>query len=213
MEEFQRLIEKHALELAKLIVLENGKNINEALAEVAKGNETVSYACSLPSIAQGKTLQVSTDVWCSDTRDPLGVVSCIVPFNFPFMVPMWTIPIALVLGNCVILKPSEKVPVTMNRVAQLFIEAGFPPGVFQIVNGAVDAAKSLMEHPQVKAVSFVGSSPVAKVVYNSCTSLQKRVLALGGAKNHLITLDDCHVPSAASDIVVSFAGVSYICVE
>ena len=206
MEEFQRLIEKNALDIAKLIVLENGKNINEALAEVAKGNETVSYACSLPSIAQGKTLQVSTDVYCTDKREPLGIVSSIVPFNFPFMVPMWTIPIALVLGNCIILKPSEKVPVTMNYIAQLFKDAGFPSGVFQIINGTADVAKKLLMHPQISAISFVGSSPVAKSIYTSCTSIQKRVLALGGAKNHLIALNDCHVPSTASDIVVSFAG-------
>lgn len=132
---FHSLVQKHAQELAQLIVLENGKNFNEALADVAKGNETVEYSCSLPQLAQGKVLQVSSNVSCSDRRDPLGVVCSIVPFNFPFMVPMWTIPIALVMGNTVILKPSEKVPMTMYRVLELFKEAGLPNGVLNVVQG------------------------------------------------------------------------------
>merc|ERR1719203_2149761 len=131
---FHSLINKHADELARLIVLENGKNIVEALADVAKGNETVEWACSLPQIAQGRILPVSGGISCRDDRVPLGVVASIVPFNFPLMVPMWTSPIALVMGNCVVLKPSEKVPCTMRRVCDLMIEAGFPKGVFNTVN-------------------------------------------------------------------------------
>lgn len=119
-------------ELADIVVKENGKNKMEALASVLKGNETVEYACSLPQLAQGRTLQVSRGITCHETRDPLGVVACVVPFNFPIMVPMWTIPIALTLGNCVILKPSEKVPLTMQRVAELLMQAGVPRGVFQV---------------------------------------------------------------------------------
>jgi acyl-CoA reductase-like NAD-dependent aldehyde dehydrogenase len=136
----------------------------------------------------------------------LGVVASIVPFNFPFMVPMWTVPIALVMGNCVIVKPSEKVPLTMRRVAELLAEAGVPPGVFSLVNGAKPAVEALIEHPTVQAVTFVGSSPVAKAVATRCRALHKKCTALGGAKNHLVALPDCDLPSAASDITVSFAG-------
>lgn len=206
MMKFHALVGQHAQELAELIVKENGKNITEALADVAKGNETVEYACSLPQLAQGKTLQVSGGVTCTDRRDPLGVVASIVPFNFPFMVPMWTVPIALVMGNTVILKPSEKVPLTMHRVATLFEQAGFPPGVFNMVQGTREAVEAIIDHPAIKAVTFVGSSPVAKIVSNRCRTLDKRCTALGGAKNHLITLPDCEQEGAASDICVSFAG-------
>jgi len=203
---FHSLIQKHAQELAEIIVMENGKNITEALADVAKGNETVEYACSLPQLAQGKKLRVSGQVSCEDRRDPLGIITSIVPFNFPFMVPMWTTPIALVLGNCVILKPSEKVPMTMRRVVSLMEEAGFPPGVFQMIQGTANAVTSLIDNSSIKAVTFVGSSPVAELVANRCRAINKRVTALGGAKNHLVALSDCDVEQASSDIVVSFAG-------
>lgn len=173
---------------------------------VAKGNETVEYACSLPQLAQGRILEVSGDVHCIDRRDPLGVVASIVPFNFPFMVPMWTVPIALVMGNTVVLKPSEKVPLTMHRVADLFQQAGFPSGVFNMVQGTREAVEAIIDHPSVKAVTFVGSSPVAKLVSQRCRAMDKRCTALGGAKNHLIALPDCEVEGASSDICVSFAG-------
>ena len=203
---FHALIREHAQELAELIVKENGKNITEALADVAKGNETVEYACSLPQLAQGRVLQVSGEVYCEDRRVPLGVVASIVPFNFPFMVPMWTLPIALVMGNTVVLKPSEKVPLTMRRVASLIEQAGFPDGVFNMIQGSKEAVQAIMAHNDVKAVTFVGSSPVANLVASSCRSLNKRCTALGGAKNHLVALPDCEVEGAASDICVSFAG-------
>lgn len=193
-------------ELADLVVLENGKNKMEALASVLKGNETVEYACSLPQLAQGRTLQVSRGITCQESRDPLGVVASIVPFNFPIMVPMWTVPIALTMGNCVILKPSEKVPLTMYRVASLLIEAGVPKGVFQIINGAIEPVTRLCDHPDVAAVTFVGSSHVAQLVARRCRALDKRVLALGGAKNHLVALPDADNEMAAKDIVASFAG-------
>jgi malonate-semialdehyde dehydrogenase (acetylating)/methylmalonate-semialdehyde dehydrogenase len=203
---FHALVRHHAHELAELIVQENGKNITEALADVAKGNETVEYACSLPQLATGQTLRVSSQVKCEDRRVPLGVVASIVPFNFPFMVPMWTMPIALVMGNTFILKPSEKVPLTMNKVADLIEKAGFPPGVFNMVNGSKDAVQALIANPVVKAVTFVGSSPVAQIVSTQCGALNKRCTALGGAKNHLVALPDCDFEDAASDICVSFAG-------
>lgn len=203
---FHALMGRHSQELAEIVVRENGKNISEALASVAKGLETVEWACSIPQLAQGKILEVSRGIECRDWREPLGVIASIVPFNFPAMVPMWTIPIALVTGNCVIVKPSEKVPLTLKRIASLFEEAGLPPGVFQIVNGTACVVEAICDHPDVAAVTFVGSSRVAELVSLRCKALNKRVLALGGAKNHLVALPDCDIPSAASDIVASFAG-------
>lgn len=147
---FHGLVRDNAQELAEIIVKENGKNITEALADVAKGNETVEYACSLPQLAQGHVLKVSGQVSCQDRRDPLGVVASIVPFNFPLMVPMWTTPIALVMGNCVILKPSEKVPLTMRRVVELMKQAGIPDGVFNMVQGTKEAVEAIIDHPDVK---------------------------------------------------------------
>jgi malonate-semialdehyde dehydrogenase (acetylating)/methylmalonate-semialdehyde dehydrogenase len=200
------LIERDQQQLAELIMRENGKNITEALADVAKGNETVEWACSLPQLAQGKVLEVSKGIHCADSRIPLGVVGCIVPFNFPVMVPLWTVPIALTVGNCVILKPSEKVPSGMVKIAELLVEAGIPPGVFQMVNGTAGVVTGLCDHPNVKAVSFVGSSKVAKIVAGRCHALNKKVLALGGAKNHLVALPDADIGMASRDIVASFAG-------
>ncbi|KAJ0398083.1 hypothetical protein P43SY_001173 [Pythium insidiosum] len=203
---FHALLTEHADELADIVVRENGKNKVEALASVAKGNETVEYACSLPQLVQGRTLAVSRGITCHELREPLGVVACVVPFNFPIMVPMWTVPIALTLGNCVVLKPSEKVPLTMRRVAELLALAGVPPGVFQLVNGAAETVTSLCDHADVRALTFVGSSRVAQLVARRCRALDKRVLALGGAKNHLVALPDADVDMAAKDIVASFAG-------
>jgi len=203
---FHYLCNEHAEELADIITKENGKNIVEALADVAKGNETTEFACSLPQLAQGKSLKISGGITCRDERIPLGVVGAIVPFNFPAMVPMWTIPIALTMGNCVLLKPSEKVPMTMSRMAELMILAGIPAGVFQIVQGGAEVVTSICEHKNISAVTFVGSSKVAEIVSTSCHRMNKRVLALGGAKNHLVVLSDCDIGMAARDIVASFAG-------
>jgi methylmalonic acid semialdehyde dehydrogenase len=207
--QFHSLVRQHAQELAELIVQENGKNITEALADVAKGNETVEYACSLPQLAAGRVLPVSSgNVVCHDRRTPLGVVVSIVPFNFPFMVPCWTLPIALVLGNTFILKPSEKVPMTMHRVAELLQQAGVPPGVVTLLQtNKPKVIQTLIQHPAVQAVTFVGSSPIAKTVATECRKQYKRCTALGGAKNHLVALTDtCHLESTAADVVVSFAG-------
>eukprot|EP00941_MAST-03F_sp_MAST-3F-sp1_P004786 g4786.t1 len=206
MYKFRELVQRDADELAKLIVEENGKNFAEARAEVAKGVETVEWACGMPHIMCGRRCQVSRGVVCHDIRDSLGVVTCVVPFNFPFMVPMWTVPIALTAGNCVILKPSEKVPLTMNKTCQLMKEAGLPDGVFQVVQGSQEAVTSLCDHDDVKALTFVGSSKVANIVYQRCSKLGKRVLALGGAKNHLVALEDCDSEGASSDIVASSFG-------
>jgi len=203
---FHSLVEKYKGELASLITLENGKNRAEALADVAKGNETVEYACSLPQLAPGRILEVSRGVTCQDFRTPLGVVASVVPFNFPFMVPMWTLPIALAMGNCVVLKPSEKVPLTSNRIAKIAREAGLPPGVLTVLNGGRECVEALVDHPAVRALTFVGSSPVAREVAMRCRGRNKRCTALGGAKNYLVALGDCEPESAARDIVTSFAG-------
>jgi len=200
------LIRDNADELADIIVREGGKNKTEALADVAKGNETVEYACSLPQIAQGKYLEVSGGITCRDERVPLGVVACIVPFNFPLMVPMWTVPIALVMGNCVVLKPSEKVPLTMRRVCDFFIQAGFPKGVFNTTNGTAPVVNALIDNPKVSAISFVGSCKIAEIVANRCHALHKRVISLGGAKNHLVALPDANLEQTATDVVASSFG-------
>lgn len=203
---FQNLMDKHKMELAELIMKENGKNRSEALAEVAKGNETVEWAASLPQIAQGHHLMVSRGVTCVDVREPLGIVASICPFNFPVMVPMWTVPIALTMGNCVILKPSEKVPEAANRLAELLKEAGIPDGVFQVLHGQAASVTAICDHPDIRAVTFVGSSKIAGIVHARCSRIHKRVLCMGGAKNHLVAVPDCNVDMAAQDIIASSSG-------
>lgn len=203
---FHSLLISHSQELASLIVLEHGKTRQEALAEIAKGNETLEWALGMGTIAIGKIAQVSRGVTCQDEKRPLGVVVQIVPFNFPFMVPMWTLPIALATGNTVIIKPSEKVPLTMNATIRLLKEAGLPDGVVNLVHGKAETVLALCDHPLVRAVSFVGTSHVAKLVSDRCRLLNKRVIALGGAKNHLVAAPDCDINMASSDIVASFTG-------
>ncbi|KAJ1827256.1 aldehyde dehydrogenase (NADP(+)) ald6 [Coemansia sp. RSA 2599] len=192
-------------ELADLIVKEHGKTRVEAQGDVSKGLETLEYALSLPQLAQGRIEYVSGGVQCRDERVALGVVGGIVPFNFPFMVPFWTIPLALGMGNTYVLKPSEKVPLTMTRVAEIAASV-LPPGVLNIVHGDRRAASALLEHPGISALAFVGTSEIAEAVYLRGTTLGKRVLALGGAKNHLVALPDCDVEMTAQDVVNSFTG-------
>ncbi|KAF9979310.1 hypothetical protein BGZ73_000004 [Actinomortierella ambigua] len=205
---FHGLISKHLDELADMVVLEHGKNKSEALASVLKGQETVEYAMSLPQLAQGKILEVSRGVTCCDRREPLGVVASVVPFNFPVMVPMWTLPIAIGMGNTMVVKPSEKVPFTMCKVVELLKEAGLPDGVVNLVHGTADAVNALIDHPDVKAVTFVGTSHVADLVSQRCHKLGKRVLALGGAKNHMVAAPDCNLEMTSQDVVNSFSGCS-----
>ena len=183
---FHGLCMEHEDELVELIMKENGKNRTEALGDLAKGLETVEWACSIPQHAgAGRTLSVSGGIVCQEIRDPVGVVACVVPFNFPFMVPMWTTPIALVCGDAVVLKPSEKVPMTMNRVANLLYEAGVPPAVFQLVQGAKEVVDALCDHPDIAALTFVGSSKVAKLVYERAKLTGKKALALGACPKTL----------------------------
>ena len=166
---YKILLEKNLNELSALISEENGKTISEATAEIEKCIELTEFACSLPQLVTGEVLEVSKGVECRTERIPLGVVASIVPFNFPAMVPNWTIPNAIALGNCMIIKPSEKVPLTLTRIAALLKEAGLPDGVFNIVNGDSEIVKAICDHPDIEAVTFVGSTKVAKIVYQRAT--------------------------------------------
>ena len=203
---YRQIVEQNVEVLASVIHEENGKTMDEAIAEVRKSIELTEFACSIPQIAVGEVLEVSVGVECSTEYVPLGVVACINPFNFPHMVPHWTVPNALALGNCIILKPSELTPVTAIKMAEMLKQAGLPDGVFNIVNGAKDVVEAICDHPDIKAVSFVGSTPVAQIVYRRATSNLKRCLALGGAKNHLIVLPDANLELSASDIAASMCG-------
>lgn len=185
---YKTLLEKHLDELAKLCSEENGKTYGESVAEIEKCIELTEFATSLPQLVTGEILEVSKGVECRTEHVPLGVVASIVPFNFPSMVPNWTLPNAIALGNCMIMKPSEKVPLSCGRLARLLKEAGLPDGVFNIVHGDVEIAEAICDHPGIEAVSFVGSTKVAKIVYQRATKTYKRALALGGAKNHLMVL-------------------------
>lgn len=203
---YKYLMEKQMEELAALVHEENGKTVTEARAEIEKAIEVTEFACSMPQLATGEILEVSKGVECRIDRHPLGVVASITPFNFPNMVPNWTIPIALVLGNTMILKPSQLVPLSSIRIAELLKEAGLPDGVFNVVQGAQEVVEAICDHPDIQAVSFVGSTKVAKIVYARATSHHKRALCLGGAKNHLIVLPDAHEEMAASNIAASMSG-------
>src|SRR6478672_6165249 len=203
---YKYLLEKHLKELSELVQEENGKTYSEAVAEVEKSIELTEFAVSLPQLITGEVLEVSKGVECRTEHVPLGVVASIVPFNFPSMVPNWTLPNAIALGNCMILKPSEKVPVSAARLAQLLKEAGLPDGVFNIVNGDSEIVTAICDHPGIEAISFVGSTKVAKIVYQRATSNFKRCLALGGAKNHLMVLPDAKPDMTAQNVAASMSG-------
>ena len=203
---YKALMEKHIDELSELVRLENGKTLLEARQEVEKSIELTEFACSLPQLVQGELLEVSRGVECRVEHKPLGVVASIAPFNFPHMVPHWTIPNAIALGNCMVFKPSEVVPITANRVAEMLKEAGLPDGVFNIVNGDKEIVEAICDHPDIQAVSFVGSTKIAKIVYQRATHNLKRCTALGGAKNHLIVLPDAHPAMTAANVTASMAG-------
>jgi malonate-semialdehyde dehydrogenase (acetylating)/methylmalonate-semialdehyde dehydrogenase len=203
---YKYLLEQHKEELAALVSEENGKTRDEAIAEIDKCIELTEFATSMPQLIAGEVLEVSKGVECRTERTAVGVVASIVPFNFPAMVPNWTIPNALALGNCMIIKPSEKVPLSVGRLALLLKEAGLPDGVFNIVNGESDMVNAICDHPGIDAVSFVGSTRVARLVYQRATHHLKRCLALGGAKNHLLVLPDAQPEMTARDVVVSMSG-------
>jgi malonate-semialdehyde dehydrogenase (acetylating) / methylmalonate-semialdehyde dehydrogenase len=202
---FRELVAAHLDELAALIVAEHGKVQADAAGEVQRGLEVVEFACGIPHLLKGGYSEnVSTDVDSYSLRQPLGVVAGITPFNFPAMVPMWMFPVAIACGNAFVLKPSERDPSVSLRLAELWAEAGLPEGVFTVVNGDREAVDTLLTHPDVAAVSFVGSTPVAKHVFRTATEHGKRVQALGGAKNHMVVLPDADLDLAA-DAAVSAA--------
>lgn len=193
-------------ELAWLLSHENGKLFAEAKAEVEKGIECVEFGCSLPNLASGNQLEVSRGVSCELVYEPLGVVAGITPFNFPFMVPLWMLPQALVGGNTFVLKPSERVPLSSLKLAAIFKEAGLPDGVLNLVQGGREVVEAICDHPGIAAVGFVGSTRVAKAVYGRASTEGKRALCLGGAKNHLIVVPDADVELTAENVVASFSG-------
>jgi malonate-semialdehyde dehydrogenase (acetylating)/methylmalonate-semialdehyde dehydrogenase len=203
---YKYLLEKNLQELAALVSEENGKTIGEAIAEIEKCVELTEFACSLPQLVTGEVLEVSKGVECRTEHVPLGVVASIVPFNFPSMVPNWTLPNAIALGNCMVIKPSEKVPLSVGRLALLLKEAGLPDGVFNIVHGDSEIVEAICDHPGIEAVSFVGSTKVAKLVYQRATKNFKRALALGGAKNHLMVLPDAKADMTAQNVAASMSG-------
>jgi malonate-semialdehyde dehydrogenase (acetylating)/methylmalonate-semialdehyde dehydrogenase len=199
---FRELVREHAAGLAALISAEHGKVTSDAAGEVARGLEVVEFACGIPHLLKGAFSEnVSTGVDAYSIRQPLGVVAGITPFNFPAMVPMWMFPIAIAAGNTFVLKPSEKDPSASIRIAELLAEAGLPDGVFNVVHGAKEAVDALLIHPGIKAVSFVGSTPVARYVSEVGTAAGKRVQALGGAKNHMVVLPDADLDLAADAAV------------
>ncbi|KIL41997.1 methylmalonate-semialdehyde dehydrogenase [Gordoniibacillus kamchatkensis] len=211
--QYQQLLVKHRDELAALITQENGKSLTEAQGEVLRGIECVEFAAGAPTLLMGSALQgIATGLDSSMYRYPLGVVAGIAPFNFPMMVPCWMFPLAIVCGNTFVMKPSERTPLTVNRLAELLQEAGLPDGVFNIVHGAHDVVNGFMSAPEVKAVSFVGSQPVAEYVYKTAAAHGKRVQALAGAKNHSIVMPDADLNLAVKEIVnASFGSAGERC--
>ena len=199
---FRELVRDHAVELAKLITDEHGKVATDAAGEVSRGLEVVEFACGIPHLLKGGYSEnVSTGVDSYSIRQPVGVVAGITPFNFPAMVPMWMFPLAIACGNAFILKPSEKDPSASLLLASLWAEAGLPDGVFNVVQGDKVAVDAILHHPDIAAVSFVGSTPIARYVYETGTKNGKRVQALGGAKNHMVVLPDADLDLAADAAV------------
>lgn len=203
---FKELAERNMAELSATVTRENGKTLAESEAGIRKGLEVVEYACSLPHIAAGRILQVSSGVDCYSRLVPLGVTAGITPFNFPAMVPLWMFPIAVALGNTFILKPSEQTPTTAVRLAELLNDAGLPSGVFNVVQGDRSTVETLLDHRSIQAVAFVGSTAVARKVYERGTAAGKRVLALGGAKNHVVVMPDAEPELTARNVVSSAMG-------
>ncbi|MER7414885.1 CoA-acylating methylmalonate-semialdehyde dehydrogenase [Streptomyces cacaoi] len=199
---FRELLNERRQELAEIITSEHGKVLSDALGEVTRGQEVVEFACGMPHLLKGGfTENASTGVDVNSVRQPLGVVGVISPFNFPAMVPMWFFPLAIAAGNTVVLKPSEKAPSSALWLARLWAEAGLPDGVFNVLQGDKTAVDALLEHRDVKAISFVGSTPIARYVYAQGTAHGKRVQALGGAKNHAVVLPDADLDLAADAMV------------
>ncbi|UOF90967.1 CoA-acylating methylmalonate-semialdehyde dehydrogenase [Fodinisporobacter ferrooxydans] len=204
---YHQLLIKHEEELARLITIENGKALFEAQGEVLRGIENVEFAAGAPSLTMGDSLStIATDVEATNYRYPIGVVGGIVPFNFPMMVPCWMFPMAIAVGNTFILKSSEKTPLLTEKLAELLTEAGLPKGVFNVVYGAHDVVNGILDHPDVKVISFVGSKPVGEYVYKRASENLKRVQVLAGAKNHVIILNDADIEEAVTNVIGSSFG-------
>ncbi|OXS78753.1 CoA-acylating methylmalonate-semialdehyde dehydrogenase [Domibacillus enclensis] len=204
---YQQLLVDNWEELAKLITIENGKSLSEAMGEVQRGIECVEFAAGAPTLMMGSQLpDIATNIESGMYRYPVGVVGGITPFNFPMMVPCWMYPLAIACGNTFVMKPSERTPLLAAKLVDLFKEAGLPDGVLNIVNGAHDVVNGLLEHPEVKAISFVGSQPVAEYVYKTGAANLKRVQALAGAKNHSIVLSDANLDLAAKEVTAAAFG-------
>ena len=199
---YKMLLEDAFEELAALVTLEHGKTLTEARGDVRRGIEVVEYACGIPELLKGESLEnIAPGIDCVTVRQPVGVCVGICPYNFPALVPMWMYPLAIACGNTFVLKPSEKVPLTGNRLIELLIEAGMPPGVLNIVHGGRECVDALLEHPGVNAISFVGSSQVAKHIFETGTRNGKRVQAAGGAKNFVFVLPDADIPKAVEGMI------------
>src|ERR1700674_4022202 len=203
---FKALLESDFEGLSAIVTRHHGKTLDEARGEVRRGIEVVDFACGAPTLLQGRTLRDVSAVVDQDLyRFPVGVCAGITPFNFPVMIPLWMFPLAVVCGNTFILKPSERTPLGAQRLAELFLAAGFPEGVLNLVHGAKAAVDALLRHPVVRAISFVGSAPVARSVYAEAARHGKRVQALGGAKNHMVVMPDADV----SDVIPHLLNASF----
>jgi len=206
---FKTLLEEHAAEVAAILTRENGKTTEDSKMEVRRGIQMVEVACGMPSLMMGDSLNdVAREIDCKTIRQPVGVCVGITPFNFPAMVPMWMYPFAIACGNTFVLKPSEKVPLTPTRVIELLADSGLPAGVLNLIHGGKETVDALLHHPLVKAVSFVGSTPVAKHIYSTSAAEGKRVQALGGAKNHLVVMPDADMPKTVEAIIGSAFGAA-----
>src|SRR5450432_1207988 len=206
---YKALLDRHCDEVAAILTSENGKTVDDARLEVRRAIQMVEVACGMPTLMMGDSLNdIARGIDCRTIRQPIGVCVGITPFNFPAMVPTWMFPFAIAAGNTFILKPSEKVPLTPTRMIELLHEAGLPAGVLQLVHGGKDAVDALLTHPLVRAASFVGSTPVAKYIYQTAAAQGKRVQALGGAKNHLVVMPDADLPKTVEAIMSSAFGAA-----
>ncbi len=204
---FKALFDQHLEELSALVTQENGKTLEESRGEVKRAIEVIDFACGAPTLMMGQNLdQIARGIDEELTRFPVGVVAGITPFNFPNMVPLWMIPVAIVTGNTFVLKPSQLTPLSAMRIAELLQQAGLPAGVFNVIHGANDAVNQLLTHPDIAAISFVGSAPVAAYIYKTAAASGKRVQALGGAKNHILVMDDADLELSAPHVISSAMG-------
>ena len=203
----KEIIESRKNELAELITLEHGKTFDDALGEVGRGLEVVEFACGIPNLLAGNyTSEVGRSIDSWSDNQPLGIVAGITPFNFPVMVPLWMFPIAIACGNCFILKPSERDPSSSLLLAQMVLDAGFPPGVLNVVNGGKEAVDAILKNKDISAVSFVGSTPIAHYIYQEAAKYGKKVQAMGGAKNHMVVMPDADIDLVCDSIMGSVFG-------